>query len=146
MKKTLIVASILICGFDRSYAQPKANTDEARIEYLGGITLCANDTKALSRWYTEVFGIDLHNEYQGIYYGSIKFKGIELNMGIHPNSEECHKAARGLTMTFHVNNYERYLSVLKSKGLLPYKTEKDEGGQFAYFLDLENNQVAVWGN
>jgi predicted enzyme related to lactoylglutathione lyase len=76
----------------------------------------------------------------------VKFNGADLNVGIHPASDECRKNEKGFTITFHVDNYARYLSKLKSRGVTPFKTE-DGGafGTFAYFSDPENNTMAIWG-
>lgn len=128
-------------------AQVSGPAGEPRIDYIGGLTLCADNPQALARWYTEKFGLKIDNEYQGIYYGTVKMNGGDLNMGIHPTSADCRKAAKGFTITFHVDSYPGYLAKLKSRGLEPYKTE-DSGpyGTFAYFSDLEGNTVAIWGS
>ena len=42
-------------------------------------------------------------------------------------------------------DFEGSLLALKSKGLLPYKTEKDQQGQFAHFHDPDGNEVTIWG-
>jgi predicted enzyme related to lactoylglutathione lyase len=45
-----------------------------------------------------------------------------------------------------VDNFDSSLSALKSKGLLPDKTEQDPSqGQFAHFHDPDGNEVTVWG-
>ena len=130
----------------RLCAQTKSNSTGARIEYLGGITICANDSKALADWYTNKFGLPLDNKYGDIYYGTLAFNGVELSIGIHPVEPDCQKPPKGFALTFHVDDYDGYLVKLAGKGLVPYKTDPpSKMGKFAYFLDLENNEVAIWG-
>jgi predicted enzyme related to lactoylglutathione lyase len=146
MKKKIAAVLMLVSGTGYIYAQTKSNPDEARIEYLGGITICADDPKSLADWYTNKFGIPVDHEYRGMYYGTLKFNDVELNMGIHPVSADCQKPPKGFAMTFHVDDYDGYLEKLARKGLVPYKTDPPSGyGRFAYFLDLEKHEVAIWG-
>ena len=146
MKTIATAVSILLLCAGCAFAQAKPKAPEAKIEYLGGLTLCANDAKALAAWYTNIFGVPVDNEYHGMYYGTLKFNGVELNLGIHPVAADCQKPPKGLALTFHVDSYDGYLAKLAAKGLTPYKQDPDAGyGKFAYFLDPEQNEVAIWG-
>lgn len=140
----IAAASLLLFGAPTA---PAPNSDEPRIEYLGGLTLCANDPKALANWYTHTFGVPVDHEYHGMYYGTLKFKDVAFNLGIHPVSAKCQKPPKGLALTFHVDSFDRYLAKLAANGLSPYKPTEDGGpmGKFAYFLDPEQNEVAIWG-
>lgn len=142
--KRLIAAAAMLLSLPVMGAQPKTN--DAKIEYLGGLTLCANDPKTLAEWYTNTFGVPVDQSYGGMYYGTLKFGAVELNLGIHPVSVNCQKPGKGLALTFHVDHYDAYLEKLAAKGLTPYKTDPDAGyGKFAYFRDPEQNEVAIWG-
>lgn len=128
-------------------AQGKTAPDEPKIQYVGGITICANNPKTLAQWYTEKFGLNLDGEYKGIYYGSVKYNGMEMDFGIHPASDECHKSDKGFVVTFHVDHFARYVDKLKSKGVIPDSPpEKYPNGQFANYSDLENNKITLWGD
>jgi catechol 2,3-dioxygenase-like lactoylglutathione lyase family enzyme len=144
--RAIAAFALMMLGVGTAAAQPKADPDEPRIQYVGGITLCANNPKTLAQWYTDKFGLKIDGEYHGIYFGSVKYKDIEMDFGIHPAGDDCHKAEKGFAITFHVDNYARYIDKLKSKGLVPSDTDKEPNGQFAYFLDLENNKIAIWGD
>ncbi len=147
MNRSLIIVFVLTLSGHNSMAQVKPALDEPRIEYLGGMTICANDPKALAAWYTDILGIKLEPADNGIYWGAID----KLQFGIHPAKEdvskECDKeAAKGFVMTFRVDNYERYLAKLKAKGIVIERTvPAGNFGTFAYFRDPENNPVAIWG-
>ena len=145
--RAITISALIMLGFGTAMAQTKTEPDEPQIQYVGGITLCANNPMALAHWYTEKFGLNLDNHSGGIYWGQVKYKDIEMDFGIHPASDECHKAEKGFAITFHVDNYARYVDKLKSKGLIPEKTvDGGKFGQFAYYSDIENNQIAIWGN
>lgn len=128
-------------------AQTKTEPDEPQIQYVGGITLCADNPKALAQWYTEKFGLIIDNHEGQIYWGQVKYKDAEMDFGIHPASGDCHKSEKGFVITFHVDNYARYADKLKSKGLIPDEPPVDAGkfGMFAYYSDPENNKIAIWG-
>jgi hypothetical protein len=145
MKEIITIASAIVLSASSLCAHAASNFDESRIEYLGGLTICANNPKSLADWYTNKFGLSLANEYRGIYFGTLKFNGAELNIGIHPVSFDCQKPPKGFAMTFRVDNYAGYLAKLAGRGLSPFKTEAGGFGNFAYFLDLEQNIVAIWG-
>lgn len=146
MNRIVMAASVALLAAGSLYAQTTPAPTAPRIEYLGGLTLCANDPKALADWYTHKFGVPVDNEYNGMYFGTLAFGDVKFNMGIHPVSGDCQKPPKGLAMTFHVDNIDGYLATLASKGLTPYKTDPDAGyGKFAYFLDPEQNELAIWG-
>jgi predicted enzyme related to lactoylglutathione lyase len=146
--RTIAAAALLMLGFGTAMAQPKAEPDEPKIQYVGGITLCANNPKALAQWYTEKFGLDLTEPSDGkIYWGRVLYKDMEMDFGIHPAGKDCPKAENGFVITFHVDNYARYADKLKSKGLVPDDTaDAGKFGKFAYYSDIENNKIAIWGN
>ncbi len=147
MKLFTAVGFAIVFGINRSYAQTSPTADESKIEYLGGLTICANDSKTLAAWYTDIFGIKLEPADNGIYWGSIE----KLQIGIHPAkgdaSKECDpEVAKGFVLTFHVNNYKGYLDRLKAKGIvIESAVPAGDFGTFAYFRDPENNKVAIWG-
>jgi hypothetical protein len=65
---------------------------------------------------------------------------------IHPKKADAPaKCSASVSVVFRVENFERSLLALKSKGLLPDSTEKDQAeGQFAHFHDPDDNEVTIW--
>src|ERR1700733_14678448 len=137
--RAIVASALLMVGFGTAMAQTKTEPDEPQIQYVGGITLCANNPKTLAQWYREKFGLILDHQDGAVYWGQGKYKDIEMDFGIHPASNDCIKAEKGTVITFHVDNYARYADKLKSKGLIPYDTQDGgEFGTFAYYSDIEN--------
>ena len=148
--RAIAASALLLLGFGTARAQTKTDPAEAQIQYVGGITLCANNPETLAQWYTKKFGLVLDHHDGGVYWGQVKYMvkdvEIEMDFGIHPVSDDCIKAEKGTVITFHVDNYSRYADKLKSKGLKPYDVQPaGEFGTFAYYLDIENNKIAIWG-
>ena len=123
-----------------------AQAPPAKILYVGAISINpCQDAKVLADWYTK-FGIET-KEYQGGYYAKIDTAAGPFFFGIHPKKADAPKqCASSVSVVYRVDNFESSLSALKSKGLLPYKTEKEPSeGQFAYFHDPDGNEVTIWG-
>lgn len=123
-----------------------AQSPPSKILYVGAISInpCQN-ASVLADWYSR-FGIET-KEYKGGYYSQITTAAGPLFFGIHPKKTDApQKCAASVSVTFRVDNFDGSLAVLKSKGLLPYKTEKDpDEGQFAHFHDPDGNEVTMWG-
>lgn len=147
LKNILAVALVLMFSAKPTKAQAAPAPADPQIQYVGGITICADNPKALAAWYTDKFGLKIDQEFNGIYYGSVKYKDMDLNFGIHPASGDCQRSAKGFTVTFHVDNYAKYVDKLKTNGIVPFNTsDSGQFGKFAEYLDLENNKITVWGN
>jgi len=123
-----------------------AQTPPAKILYVGSISINpCQDAKVLADWYAK-FGIET-KEYKGGYYAQIDTAAGPFFFGIHPKKADAPKqCASSVSVVYRVDNFESSLAALKSKGLLPYKTEKEPSeGQFAYFHDPDGNEVTIWG-
>ena len=123
-----------------------AQTPSTKIQYVGSVSINpCQDPKVLADWYAK-FGIET-KEYKGGYYAKIDTAAGPLFFGIHPKKADAPKqCASSVTVTYRVENFESSLAALKSKGLVPYKTEKEPSeGQFAYFHDPDGNEVNIWG-
>jgi len=124
-----------------------AQTPPAKILYVGSVSINpCQDAKVLADWYTK-FGIET-KEYKGGYYAQIDTAAGPFFFGIHPKKADAPKqCSSSVSVVYRVENFESSLAALKSKGLLPYKTEKEPSeGQFAYFHDPDGNEVNLWGN
>src|SRR5262245_46841135 len=122
-----------------------AQSPPAKILYVGAIAINpCQDAKVLADWYSR-FGIET-KEYQGGYYNQLNAAAGPFFFGIHPKKADApKKCSASVSVVFRVENFESSLLALKSKGLLLYKTEKDQQGQFARFHDPDNNEVTIWG-
>jgi predicted enzyme related to lactoylglutathione lyase len=122
-----------------------AESPTAKILYVGAISIDpCQDAKILADWYSR-FGIET-KEMQGGYYGKFDTPGGPFVFGIHPKKADAPKnCSASVSVVFRVENFAGSLEALKSKGLTPYKTEKDQQGQFAHFRDPDGNKVTIWG-
>ncbi len=122
-----------------------ADSPPAKILYVGAISINpCQDAKVLAEWYSR-FGIET-KEFQGGYYGKFDTAGGQFVFGIHPKKADApEKCSASISVVYRVENFEGSLLALKSKGLVPYKTEKDPQGQFAHFHDPDGNEVTIWG-
>src|SRR5262245_40635383 len=122
-----------------------AESPSAKILYVGAISINpCQDAKVLADWYSQ-FGIET-KEYQGGYYGQFNTVAGPFVFGIHPKkADAAKKSSASVSVVFRVENFERSLAALKSRGLVPDKIEKDPQGQFASFHDPDGNKVTIWG-
>jgi predicted enzyme related to lactoylglutathione lyase len=122
-----------------------AEAPQAKILYVGAISINpCQDAKVLADWYSR-FGIET-KEFHGGYYGKFDTAAGRFVFGIHPKKADAPtKCSASVSIVYRVENFEGSLLVLKSKGLVPDKTEKDSQGQFAHFHDPDGNEVTIWG-
>lgn len=122
-----------------------AESPPAKIRYVGAIAINpCQGAKLLAEWYSR-FGIET-KEIQGGYYSQLNTAAGPLFFGIHPKRADAPTQCKSsISVVFRVENFERSLLAMKSKGLLPDSTEKDPQGQFAHFHDPDGNEVTIWG-
>lgn len=122
-----------------------AQSPTAKILSVGAISINpCQDAKILADWYSR-FGMET-KEFKGGYYGQLDTAAGPFFFAIHPKKEDApKKCSASISVVFRVENLESSLSAMKSKGLLPDKTEKDPNeGQFAHFHDPDGNEVTIW--
>src|SRR5215510_8668089 len=139
-KVYLVVPLIFLCVSAFAQSQP------SKILYVGAISINpCQDAKVLADWYSR-FGIET-KEYKGGYYGKLDTAAGLFAFGIHPKKADApQRCSASVSVVYRVENFEGSLEALKSKGLLPDKTEKDpDQGQFAQFHDPDGNEVTIWG-
>lgn len=117
----------------------------ARIEYVGGIEIHADEPESLANWYTEKFGLKATSEYKGGYYGVMNTPAGPLHFGMTPREDGAATPDRNISLTFRVSDFSDYLLQLKDVGLHPDREIKDEEGRFAIFHDPEGNELLIWG-
>lgn len=146
MNRAMILRTIYVTGTLLLLAVPAlAEAPPPKILYVGAISIDAcQDAKILADWYARL-GIET-KEFKGGYYGQFDTKAGQFVFGIHPQKADSPpKSSASVSVVFRVENFEATLSTLKSKGLVPEKTEKDQQGQFAHFHDPDGNKVTLWG-
>jgi glyoxylase I family protein len=117
----------------------------AKILYVGAIAINPyQDAKALADWYSR-FGIET-KEFKGGYYAQLNTAAGPFFFAIHAKKADAPtKCSASVSVVFRVEDFEKSLLALKSKGLLPDSTEKDPAeGQFAHFHDPDGNEVTIW--
>ena len=126
-----------------TWAQTKKS--DARLQYVGAITINSANPKALSGWYSEKLGLDASSEYHGFYYGSLSTKSGDFHLGIHPIPAGAKAGIPNISITFRVSDFRSYTSDLRSRGLAPIREENDATGHFFTLKDLDGNEVTIWG-
>lgn len=119
----------------------KLNTP--KIDYIGKIIIEAENPKALAEWYTNKFGLIVDLEFRGEFHGGFTSENHRLYIEITPISNV--NAKNNISLIFHVDNYKEYLHNLKTRFVIPYTTESNHEGTFAFFRDPENNKIAIMG-
>jgi predicted enzyme related to lactoylglutathione lyase len=128
-------------------AEPAKPAPTAALEYVGGTAIQANDPKALSTWYNDLFGLPIKGEMGGMYFGGVDWNGTSFNMAIVAAGGKHPGSAPGTAyLVFHVGDYDGFVAARAAKGLTPFATEKEDYGRFAKFRDPEGNEVDVWGD
>jgi predicted enzyme related to lactoylglutathione lyase len=141
-KWILGVALFLVAAV--TWAQTKKS--DARLQYVGAITINSANPKALAGWYTEKLGLDASSEYHGLYYGSFTTKLGDFNLGIHPLRPGAKPGDPNISITFKVSDFASYTAALKSRGLVPIREENAAYGHFFTVKDLDGNEVTIWGD
>ena len=119
---------------------------DARLQYVGAITINSANAKALAGWYTEKLGLDASSEYHGMYFGTFSTKSGDFVLGIHPLRPGAKTGSPNISITLKVSDFPSYISDLKKRGLVPVREENDATGHFCTFRDLDGNEVTLWGD
>lgn len=138
-----IICALLFVVATVTWAQTKKS--DARLQYVGAITINSPNPKALSAWYTEKLGLDASNEYKGLFYGTFTTKSGDFNLGIHPLAKDAKMGTPNISITFKVSDYKSYTADLKSRGLVPIREESADYGHFFTVKDPDGNEVTIWG-
>ena len=139
-----IIGTLLFVVATVAWAETKKS--DARLQYVGAITIHSANPKALAGWYTEKLGLDASSEYHGFYYGSFTTKAGDFNLGIHPIPAGTKLGAPNMSITFRVSDFPSYTSDLRKRGLVPIREENDVTGHFFTLKDLDGNEVTIWGD
>ncbi len=141
IRKFNLAFALIFLSVSASFAE----SPPVKIKYVGAISINpCQDAKILADWYAK-FGIET-KEMQGGYYGKFDTAAGPFIFGIHPKKANSPpKSSGSVSVVFRVEDFEKSVSTLKTKGLTPEKIEKDQQGQFASFHDPDGNKVTIWG-
>jgi predicted enzyme related to lactoylglutathione lyase len=139
--KYFMLACTLFCASGVAAQEPPT------VQYVGAVSIeASHDTKVLADWYQK-FGVVDFQLYNGGYYGSLKTPASPIYIGIHAKKAQApKKSSKNISVVFHVNDYNGYVSMLEKNGLKPKSVESDDTGHFAHYRDPDGNQMTVWGD
>ena|SRR2546423_14122210 len=138
---------VLIAILTATVVLPMPQTkSDARLQYLGSVTIYSRDPKALAGWYTAKLGLDVSSQYKDMYYGGFGTKAGDFNVGIHPFPRGIKDGVPNISLTFRVSDFRSYSADLRSRGLVPIREENDQTGHFMTFKDPDGNEVTIWGD
>jgi catechol 2,3-dioxygenase-like lactoylglutathione lyase family enzyme len=118
----------------------------ARITGVNAIILYANDPAALADWYARRLGLQtMENADDGNFYGEIEdyHSGLTFQFAIFRADPPLRADARGLMVTYRVDDLDAFVRQLESEGLKIERLALDYG-RFARLRDPEGNPVELW--
>jgi predicted enzyme related to lactoylglutathione lyase len=118
----------------------------AQLDYVGGLVIQAKDPRRLAQWYSEKFGLLMGFEYDGGIYGGFRTDTVSFHFGIVAAKGRSRSGEGGVGITFHVDDFEGYVSGLTERGLKPVGEAHDEEGHFAVYRDPEGHELTIWGD
>ncbi len=108
---------------------------------IGGIFFRANDSKALSKWYEEHFGISDSQSAE-------PWRQDEVPTGVAPFKKETTyfgNMNQQFMINFRVSDMDALLLKLEKAGVKIDKERMDESyGKFAWVYDPEGNKIELW--
>jgi predicted enzyme related to lactoylglutathione lyase len=127
---------------------------ELMIDGIGGAFLFSNDTKRLATWYRDCLGIVFQGEDADCssVYASFEYRDLAnpenkrtIAWSIMHTDQDIKDKPRTGKINYTVKNMEKFLSQLKSKGVVIEKTEEYPGmGSFAWLKDPDGNSIELW--
>jgi catechol 2,3-dioxygenase-like lactoylglutathione lyase family enzyme len=112
------------------------------------VTVMVNDIEKAVRFYTDVLGLELKARY-GEQFAQVECPGTII--ALHPNSSCGTKPAKSESMSigFSVDNLDKAMDDLKSKGVSFSRVSDDVQVRLAFFTDPDGNPLYLsqskWG-
>jgi catechol 2,3-dioxygenase-like lactoylglutathione lyase family enzyme len=100
------------------------------------VTAMVSDMDASIKFYTEVLGLKLKNNYGG-HYAEIDAPGLII--GLHPGGKAGQKIS-GLSIGFMVTDFDEWVEALKQKGVTT-NVINDGWSRLCTFTDLDGNEI-----
>lgn len=118
----------------------------ARIVGVNALVLYANDPAGLAAWYARRLGLaTMENLDDGNFYGEIEdyHSGLTFQFAIYKTDRPLPAAARGLMVTYRVDDLDAFLRAFEAEGL-PVERATLPYGRFARLRDPEGNPLELW--
>lgn len=119
----------------------------AKVLGVGGIFFKARDSAALSKWYAEVLGIEMH-DWGGAF---ITPEGMAAHPGagtvFSPFKAETtyfEPSTKEFMINFAVDDLDDMLARLKQHGVEAKVLPDEPNGRFAHIMDPEGTKIELW--
>lgn len=123
-----------------------------KVKGIGGVFIYANDVKALADWYALHFGLTFQCYTPEKCYG-LEFcyydagdlsKKTHTVFSIMASKTVLPAERREFMINYRVDDLEKFLAQLKSRGIEIEKREADDYGLFAWIVDPEGNRIELY--
>jgi predicted enzyme related to lactoylglutathione lyase len=110
---------------------------------FGGVFWRTKNINDLKRWYSEVLGISMDNEWNGTMIESDK--GSKTIFSFFNEDSDYFPTEQPVMLNFQVKNMEQCLLHLEKLGIpLLKETEKSEFGTFTWIADPDGRWIELW--
>jgi predicted enzyme related to lactoylglutathione lyase len=114
-----------------------------KIVGFGGVFWRTKNIDALKKWYSEVLGISMENDWNGTIIQSDK--GHETIFSFFKEDSNYFPSYQPVMLNFQVENMDECLLHLEKLGIpLVKETEKSDLGTFAWIADPEGRWIELW--
>jgi predicted enzyme related to lactoylglutathione lyase len=112
---------------------------------IGGIFLKVRDPKALSKWYSEHFGIPADAAPGSLVFDGPESMGMTVFAHFPADTKYFGDGPQQTMLNFRVDDLDTLLDQLGASGVrIDPKREDHEYGRFAWIWDTEGNRVELW--
>ncbi|HEY7546435.1 MAG TPA: VOC family protein [Blastocatellia bacterium] len=123
-----------------------------KVKGIGGVFIYANDAKALADWYGLHFGLKFQCYEPEKCYGLefCYYDVIDLNRRTHTvfsimtSKTALPAERREFMVNYRVDDLEKFLAQLQSRGICVEKREEYDYGLFAWITDPEGNRIELY--
>lgn len=114
-----------------------------KIKGFGGVFWKTRNIKELTKWYSEVLGIPMENEWNGTILQSDKEH--ETIFSFFKEDSDYFPVEQQVMLNFQVENMDECLIHLEKIGVpLLKETEKSEYGIFTWIADPDGRWIELW--
>jgi predicted enzyme related to lactoylglutathione lyase len=120
----------------------------AKVLGVGGIFFKSPDPQMLCQWYSDWLGLTVSSEGMSFvlfFPGSMPKNGYTVWSAFDSNTTYFSPSNNEFMFNLVVDNLEEALSQVKAGGAqVVGESEKNDYGQFAWFMDPDGNKVELW--
>ncbi|PLR92563.1 VOC family protein [Bacillus sp. T33-2] len=116
-----------------------------KIKGFGGVFWRTRDVKALKKWYKEVFGISMENDWNGTVIRPEP--GNETTFSLFTEEDRYFPPEQSVMLNFQVDSMDECLQHFKKIGVpLLKEPEQSEYGTFIWIADPDGRWIEIWEN